>query len=242
MYLSIIIPAYNEEQLITLCLSAVTESLSANARPDFTHEIIVVDNNSTDKTAELARKSAARVVFEPINQISRARNAGAAVAKGDWLLFVDADSLLNPGMIADILACIDSGRYVGCGSLMEMPESPWWGTVILKIWSIVSITFVWASGALVVCRTDAFHDVGGFDQDLYAADEIYLSGLLKKWSRRHGLKFTILKRHPLITSARKLRLYSGLEIAKQFLKLACSPRKALQNRSKLPVWYDGRRE
>lgn len=242
MYLSIIIPAYNEEQLITLCLSAVAESLSANARPDFTHEVIVVDNNSTDKTAELAGQSGARVVFEPINQISRARNAGAAVAKGDWLLFVDADSLLNPGMVADILACIDSGHHVGCGSLMEMPESPWWGTVILKIWSIVSVTFVWASGALVVCRADAFHDVGGFDQDLYAADEIYLSGLLKKWGRRHGLKFTILKRHPLITSARKLRLYSGLEIAKQFLKLACSPRKALQNRSKLPVWYDGRRE
>ncbi|MDC8446428.1 MAG: glycosyltransferase [Nitrosomonas sp.] len=241
MHLSIIIPAYNEEQLITHCLSAVAESLSANARPDFTHEIIVVDNNSADKTAELARQSGAHVVFEPINQISRARNAGAAAAKGDWLLFVDADSLLNPGMVADILAHIDSGRYVGCGSLMEMPESPWWGTVILKIWSIVSVTFVWASGALVVCRTDAFREIGGFDQDLYAADEIYLSNLLKQWGRKHGLKFTILKRHPLITSARKLRLYSGMEIAKQFLKLTCSPRKALKNRNKLPVWYDGRR-
>ena len=241
MHLSIIIPAYNEEQFITHCLSAVAESLNANARPDFTHEVIVVDNNSADKTAERARQSGAHVVFEPINQISRARNAGAAAARGDWLLFVDADSQLNPGMVADILACIDSGRYVGCGSLMEMPESPWWGTVILKIWSIVSVTFTWASGALVVCRTDAFREVGGFDQDLYAADEIYLSDLLKKWGHRHGLKFTILKRHPLITSARKLRLYSGMEIAKQFLKIVCNPHKALKNRKKLPIWYDGRR-
>jgi hypothetical protein len=114
--------------------------------------------------------------------------------------------------------------------------------MILKTWSIVSITFAWASGALVVCRSDAFRDVGGFDQDLYAADEIYLSGLLKKWGRRHGLKFTILKHHPLITSARKLRLYSSSEIAKQFFKVAFSPRKALKNRNKLPIWYDGRRE
>ncbi|MDR4519353.1 MAG: glycosyltransferase [Nitrosomonas sp.] len=243
MHLSIIIPAYNEEQLITHCLNAVAESLNANARTDFTHEIIVVDNNSADKTAERARKSGAHVVFEPINQISRARNAGAAAARGDWLLFVDADSLLNPGMVADILACIDSGRYVGCGSLMKMPESPWWGKVILKTWSIVSVTFAWASGALVVCRSDAFREVGGFDQNLYAADEIYLSGLLKQWGRRHGgLKFTILKHHPLITSARKLRLYSSSEIAKQFFKVVCSPRKALQNRNKLPIWYDGRRE
>ncbi len=242
IHLSIIIPAYNEERLITRCLNSVSESLNANARADFTHEIIVVDNNSSDKTADLARQSGAIVVFEPINQISRARNAGAAAAKGDWFLFVDADSLLNPGMISDILQLIDSNDYVGCGSLMEMPDSPWWGIVILKLWSIVSVTCTWASGALVVCRADAFHEVGGFNQALYAADEIDLSDLLKKWGRKRGLKFTILKRHPLITSARKLKLYSGLEITRQCLKVILSPRKALQNRNKLPVWYDGRRE
>lgn len=241
MHLSVIIPAYNEERLITHCLNSVSESLSANTRPGFTHEIIVVDNNSSDKTAELARQFGAHVIFEPINQISRARNAGAAAAKGDWFLFVDADSLLNPGMISDILELIDSGHYVGCGSLMEMPDSPWWGTAILKLWSIISVTLTWASGALVVCRADAFREIGGFNQALYAADEIDLSDLLKQWGRKRGLKFTLLKRHPLITSARKLKLYSGLEITKQCIKVILSPRKALKNRNKLPIWYDGRR-
>lgn len=174
MHLSIIIPAFNEERLITQCLKSVSESLRANQRPDFTHEIIVVDNNSTDKTNELAQVSGAQVVFEPINQISRARNAGSAVAKGNWFLFVDADSLLSPEMIADILALIDSEQYVGCGSLMHMPNSTWWGTLILKTWSVISMTFNWASGALVVCRADAFREVGGFSQKLYAADEIDL--------------------------------------------------------------------
>ncbi|MDR4514027.1 glycosyltransferase [Nitrosomonas sp.] len=241
MYLSIIIPAFNEARLILQCLDSVSKSLAANQRPGFKYEIIVVDNNSTDDTAKLARNAGARVVFEPINQIGRARNAGAASAGGDWFLFVDADSLLNQDMIADILKMIDSGQYVGCGSVMRMPDSPWWGTLILKVWTVISVTFRWASGALVVCRADAFRDVGGFSQDLYAADEIDLSRLLKQWGRKRRLKFTILKRFPLVTSARKLRLYSGREMASQFFQVLLSPRKSLQNKKKLPVWYDGRR-
>ena len=241
MHLSIIIPAFNEELLITHCLDSISESLAANQKPGFTSEVIVVDNNSTDKTAELATQAGAKVVFEPINQIGRARNAGAAAATGDWLLFVDADSLLNPGMVADILQMIETGKYVGCGSIMHMPNCPWWGTAILQFWSVISVTFSWASGALVVCRADAFREVGGFNQELFAADEIDLSHLLKKWGHKHGLKFTILTRHPLETSARKLQLYTGREIAAQSLKLLLSPRRALQDKKKLPFWYDGRR-
>ncbi|MCP5244695.1 MAG: glycosyltransferase [Burkholderiales bacterium] len=241
MHLSVIIPAFNEERLIMHCLKSVSESADSVRSTGFSYEIIVVDNNSTDQTAELARQFGAQVVFESINQIGRARNAGAAAAKGDWLLFVDADSLLNPGMITDILKLIESGKYVGCGSVMLMPSSPWWGATILKIWTLVSVTFCWASGALIVCRKDAFQQVGGFDQDLYAADEITLSRSLKKWGRKHGLKFTILTRYPLVTSARKLKLYSGREIASQFFQVLMNPRKTLQNKSKLPIWYDGRR-
>ncbi len=241
MLLSIIIPAFNEASLITRCLDSISESLTANQQSAFSAEVIVVDNNSTDNTAGLARQSGAKVVFEPVNQIGRARNAGASAAQGDWLLFVDADSLLNPGMIAAILTMIESNEYVGCGSVMQMPESPWWGKVILKVWTCVSITCRWASGALVVCRADAFRAVGGFNQDLYAADEIDLSRLLKKWGRQRNLKFTILRQYPLITSARKLKLYSGREIASQLFQVLLSPRKALQNKNKLPIWYDGRR-
>lgn len=241
MHLSIIIPAYNEERLIEQCIHSVIAALAANKNSNFTSEIIVVDNNSTDNTANLAKKSGAIVVFEPVNQIGRARNAGAAAANGDWLLFVDADSLLNAGMVAEILQLIQQGKIVGCGSIMYMPNSPWWGNVILKIWTGVSLLFRWASGALVVCRADAFRDVGGFNQELYAADEIDLSQHLKKWGKQRGLKFSILTNHPLETSSRKLQLYSGWEIANQFIHLLLSPRKALQDKKKLPIWYNGRR-
>lgn len=241
MHLSIIIPAFNEERLIERCLSSVSTALSVNARPNFNSEVIVVDNNSTDATAALARQAGAQVVFEPINQIGRARNAGAAVAAGDWLLFVDADSILSPELLADILRLIEEGKSVGCGSTVKMEGLPWWASAVVRLWTGTSMLFRWAAGALVVCRADAFRDVGGFNQELYAADEIDLSKLLKKWGRKRGLDFVILTRHPLETSARKVELYSGPEMAAQMLRLLLHPRKALQDRKQLSVWYDGRR-
>ena len=241
MHLSIVIPAFNEERLIARCLESISASLVANSKPCFTSEIIVVDNNSTDNTANLARQAGAQVVFEPINQIGRARNAGAAEASGDWLLFVDADSVLNPGLLADILRLIEDGKSVGCGSTLHMQGLPWWANWALQLWTGMSILFRWAPGALVVCRSDAFRDVGGFNQELYAADEISLSEQLKQWGRQRGLQFIILTQHPLETSPRKVALYSGREIAGQILRVILHPRRTLQDKKQLSIWYDGRR-
>jgi glycosyltransferase involved in cell wall biosynthesis len=241
MHLSIVIPAFNEERLIERCLQSISTSLAANFTSALTSEVIVVDNNSTDDTANLARQAGAQVLFEPINQIGRARNAGAAEATGDWLLFLDADSVLNPGLLTDILRLIDEGKSVGCGSTLHMQGLPWWGNWIFQLWKGTSILFRWASGALMVCRSDAFRDIGGFNQELYAADEIRLSGQLKRWGRQRGLQFIILRKHPLETSARKVILYSAREIAGQILRVILHPRRTLQDKKQLSVWYDGRR-
>ena len=241
MHLSIVIPAFNEARLIERTLHSVAVSITANQQAGFTSEIIVVDNNSTDNTAALARQSGARVVFESINQIGRARNAGAAQATGDWLLFLDADSLLSPGLLADILQTIASGKYVGCGSTLRMDGLPWWANMTLWFWTTASVLCRWAAGALVACRRDAFQEVGGFDQELYALDEIRLSKQLKQWGRRHGLQFTILTGHPLETSSRKVSLYSSREIAAQVFRIFFLPKRTLQDKKHLSVWYDGRR-
>ena len=241
MHLSIVIPAFNEERLIERCLQSISASIAPNVTSSFTSEIIVVDNNSTDNTGNLARQAGARVVFEPINQIGRARNAGAAEATGDWLLFLDADSELNPGLLADILRVIEDGKSVGCGSTLQMQGLPWWGNWIFHLWKGTSILFRWAAGALVVCRSDAFRDVGGFDQELYALDEIRLSEHLKQWGRQRGLQFTILTQHPLETSSRKVALYSWREIAGQILRVILHPQRTLQDKKRLSIWYDGRR-
>ena len=100
MKLSFIIPAYNEAELITSCIESIQRSIQQADLPEECCQVIVVDNNSSDKTAALAEDAGAHVAFEPVNQISRARNAGARAASGDWLIFIDADSLLNDGLLA----------------------------------------------------------------------------------------------------------------------------------------------
>ena len=87
MKFSIIIPAYNEEKLLSDSLSKIKRSLNVFLERGHSVELIVCDNNSSDRTAEIAREAGAKVVFEPVNQISRARNTGAAAATGDYLIF-----------------------------------------------------------------------------------------------------------------------------------------------------------
>ncbi len=100
MKLSVIIPAFNEEKYIERCVGSIARALEVHAARLADNEIIVTDNNSTDATAEVARRAGAKVVLEPVNHISRARNAGAAVATGEMLLFLHADTVLDPGWAA----------------------------------------------------------------------------------------------------------------------------------------------
>ena len=90
--ISIIVPAFNEEKLIVASLKEIKKACAAFSDEDWQTEVIVCDNNSSDRTGELSRAEGALVVFESVNQIARARNAGARAASGDWLVFVDADS------------------------------------------------------------------------------------------------------------------------------------------------------
>lgn len=77
MHLSIVIPAYNEAEYLKRTVSKIKYALQNNTENRFSWEIIICDNNSLDNTAQVANELGAKVVFEPLNQISRARNKGA---------------------------------------------------------------------------------------------------------------------------------------------------------------------
>src|SRR5262245_12658348 len=99
-------------------------------------EIVVCDNNSRDRTAEVARAAGARVVFEGPNQIARARNAGARAAAGEWLVFVDADTLVSGELLAEALGLLDAGKAAGGGSLLVMECSgSRVGDAIVRTWN-----------------------------------------------------------------------------------------------------------
>ena len=209
MKISVVVPAFNEEQLLAASLRRLREAMSVFARRGWALELIVCDNNSTDRTAEIARAAGARVVFEPVNQISRARNTGAAHATGDWLIFVDADSYPSQALCEDVAREIESGRCLAGGSTVQIESNRRVMPSLVSLWNVLSRINKWGAGAFIFCDAAAFRQLGGFSQELYAAEEIDLFRRLKRLARREAAAIAILHRHPLATSDRKARLYTA---------------------------------
>jgi glycosyltransferase involved in cell wall biosynthesis len=239
--ISIIVPAYNEEKLLPATLRSIQEAGRAFDDRGWATELIVCDNNSTDTTARVAQAAGAQVVFEPFNQIARARNSGARAASGDWLLFIDADSRPSAGLFADVADEIQSGTCLAGGSWITLEgESP----LLLRasaLWNWISTTLRYAAGSFIFCEAAAFRETGGFNQELFASEEIDLSRRLKRLARRRGRRVVILERHPLLTSTRKLHLYSKREYAWFLLKTVLTFKRNLRRREECAPWYDGRR-
>ena len=116
---SIVIPAYNEEVLLSKTLASVREAMKAISDEG---ELIVVDNDSDDRTPEIAIEFGARVVLEKEHKIARVRNAGGDEAKGDYLIFLDADTLLTDALLSKALINLKAGSIVGGGVLLEFDK------------------------------------------------------------------------------------------------------------------------
>ncbi len=239
MKFSIIVPAYNEEKLLPATLTAIREAAGAMAQAGCEWELIVCDNNSTDRTAAIAREHGGQVVFEAINQIGRARNTGAAAATGDWLLFIDADSLANPELFAAVIArCRDHGVLAG-GCAMNQDLDHRLFAWLTEVWNFTSRTLGWMAGSFIFVRTEAFRTVGGFDLSQFAGEEITLSRRLKKLARERNQRIEIITEQRLLTSGRKMTLYSKREQASLILRSLFLPFFTWRRRQ--DWWYDGRR-
>lgn len=240
---SIIIPAFNEAKIIKKTLRRIQNALNGIQNEPFLWEIIVCDNNSTDQTAEIASQAGAKVVFEPFNHISRARNKGASVAQGDWLLFIDADSYPPQGLISEMLDLILSDKYIGCSSTIRVEDGPFWYRFSLESHNIEMRLFKTCVGVFVLCKAEAFQAINGFSTNLYALEELDFVKRLKVYGRKNGKGFTVLHHHPVITSGRKGNLYSKFAMTKSIIiALWCLiTKKKIKNPKTLSYWYDGRR-
>ena len=241
MKISIIVPAFNEERILPESLRSLSAAVVSFDRLGWQTELIVCDNNSTDRTAEIARSMGAEVVFEPLNQISRARNTGAARATGDWMVFVDADSFPSPELFADVAEVIHDGRAIAGGATVQLDTREVLPNLVVRYWNFVSRLMSWAAGSFVFCEAATFREIGGFSLELYAAEEIDLFRRLKKLARRRRRSVEIIHRHPLLTSARKAKLYTPAEAFGFMLKTVATGGRALRSREDCFQWYDGRR-
>jgi len=238
---SVVVPAFNEERLLAGSLAATREAMRAFDEAGWSTELIVCDNNSTDRTAEIARQAGAEVVFEPVNQIARARNAGAARASGDWLLFVDADSYPSLDLFREMVEAVNNARALAGGATVAFDTDDAFVRFWIAAWNFMSRRTRLAAGSFVFCEAAAFRELGGFSEKLYAGEELDLFRRLKRLARRRGREIVILHRHPLRTSGRKAKLYTKREFFWFMLKTVLLGGRNLRSRASCYAWYDGRR-
>jgi glycosyltransferase involved in cell wall biosynthesis len=218
---SIIIPAYNEEKWLDRTLPYLKKTMETL---NVSGEVIVVNNNSTDGTARAARRHNARIVFEPLNQISRARNTGASIAKGRYLIFLDADTWLAPVLLQTALYHLSGGKCCGGGCLVDFdkPISPF-SRKILDLWNWISVTFGFAAGCFIYCLRDGFEAIGGFSEKVYASEEIWFSRKLQSWGTTRNMAFQMISSHRIITSSRKLDWFSPFQLGLSAVVLTIFP-------------------
>lgn len=238
--ISIVMPAFNEEKLLGTSLARIQAAAAAFEPLRWDWELIVCDNNSTDRTAAIARAAGARVVFEPFNQIARARNAGAAAAGGEWLIFVDADSHPSAELFADVARQIGCGDCLAGGATLKLDEPLILAGLIARLWNWASRMGGWLAGSFIFVEAAAFRELGGFNPEMFAGEELEFSRRLKRLARQQGRRLLILHRHPLVTSARKMRLYTLWDHVKLLAQVTFNPR-VLTRREACTLWYDGRR-
>ncbi len=230
--LSFIIPAYNEE----LELGSTIAAIRASVPQDRQYEIIVVDDASIDRTAEIAKDAGAKVVSINRRQIAAARNAGACAARGEILFFVDADTRIKPPHVVDAVAALDSGCSGGGARITIAEKIPRWAHVFMKIFCALYFVNNLAAGAFLFTTRENFERAGGFDERYFAGEEVWLSLALRKLGR-----FKIL-REPVVTSGRKMRMHSGSHLWRRTTRMMLGGLGSYRSRDRLDLWYDGKRE
>jgi len=232
---SFLIPAYNEEKFVGRAVDSVHRAAAACVL--MAYEVVVCDNDSTDGTARVARTAGARVVHEPHRQIARSRNAAAAASGGSWLIWLDADAMLTEPVLDATLSALDSGRVCGGGARVELEGAPLGRATRCAVrgWNWIARNFRFAAGSYFFALREGWAETGGFNEAVYAGEEIGFSRTLKRWGRRRGLDFHVLS-HAVPSSARKVEQFTLWQTLRQVA--ICAWPGNLGRRDRCAFWYD----
>ena len=162
---SVIIPARNEEKYLAECLATVT----AQDFPD-EYELIVVDNGSTDATAEIAAAAGARVIFEPEAGLPRARETGRQAARAPLLVYIDADTHIPANYLTTVVETFQREPHVqSVTSPVRFYDGDWSTNLFIffyfHIYRILNAlrlcNFIF--GGTFALRSEVIERVGGFN-------------------------------------------------------------------------------
>lgn len=209
MKISVIIPAYNEENIIAKCL----ESVVAADKPDGELEILVVNNASTDRTEEIARSFAGvKVVTENQKGLTKARECGHLASQGDLLIYIDADTQIPKHLIRYAERKFnEDAKLVAMSGPYKYHDWNWYGRLTLWIyhWTLVPLTQLVVNrllnkgsvfyGGNFALRKSLLKKIGGFDTGLEFWSEDTQIG--RRMSREGKVRF--FHRAYVFTSARR---------------------------------------
>jgi len=178
LYVSIIIPAKNVEEIIEKCLT----SINLLEYPKDFSEVIVVDNGSIDATKSIAQKMGAKVLEKKRGTIASLRNLGASRARGDILAFLDADMVVCSSWLKNAIYHLKDKKIGAVGSMPKVPENATW---VEKTWSLIkkrkSLQKVkWISSGNFIMRREVFEEIGGFNENLLTCEDADIGYRLNK--------------------------------------------------------------
>ena len=202
MRFSVIIPAYNEEQYLPRLLKSIEIARANYSGGRNQIEILVADNASTDRTAEVAAACGARVVHVAKRRIGAARNGGARASTGEILCFIDADSAVHPQTFDAIDLVMKTGKYVWgvTGATMERMSFP----LFITYWTFLPMVLLTGLDiGLSFCRREDFEAVGGYDESRLYAEDVKFPWALKRLGRTRGQRTVRLPQVKALGCTRK---------------------------------------
>lgn len=230
--ISFVVPAHNEERFLGSTIQAIHR---AGAAVDEVYEIIVVDDNSSDGTSLVATEEGAAVVHVEHRQIAATRHAGVSAARGDILIFVDADTLIHAAVVRQALEALARGAVGGAAIGLFDGTLPFHATVMAALWTRLARLATLTTGCFLFCRRTAYDEVGGFDRTLFVFEDVALGRALRRIGPIVILPDTVT------TSGRNLRSHSIADAGRMLFTLARDGRGFLKSREGLNYWYAARR-
>src|SRR5687767_6949544 len=206
--ISVIVPAHNEGEYLARTLEALQAQKYSN------YEVIVVCNGCTDKTAEVARGRCDVLIDTQERGISRSRNRGARAARGEMLLFLDADTILEPDALRTIARKFK--RTDAAGTLKGVPDSDRWIYHILYFFKnrMHRLRIHKGSVGVILCWKDDFTATDGFDENLHVMENSHLIKKLCKFGR-----YRCVGQTPALTSMRRYDRTGPLQTVALWIKI-----------------------
>jgi glycosyltransferase involved in cell wall biosynthesis len=168
-YVSVVIPARNEAE----SLPDLLESIARHLGPLYDHEVIVVDNGSTDSTVAIANRYHAKVLVNVAGTVALLRNCGVVAARGNILIFLDADMELTgawSNMIRATIEMLEKDTMIVTGSRAGVPDHCSW---IQRYWfdSLKSMPARYINSGHMITTLTLFQMLGGFDAKLETGED-----------------------------------------------------------------------